>query len=162
MWPFLKKSRRKDAPPVDLDKPVANPSLLLAIEAMASEPGEGRVRTLVQELAKANYLVATMLDEADVEVSVPGAATFKKDSLIKVFEVRGPGEERALALFTDWDAIRKFTDKSVSGLVMPASQAWSFAARQYGNAVVNPAGPALPLNTAQVNELARISAPPQR
>ena len=51
-----------------------------------------------------------------------------------------------LPLFTDWDEIHRWIDQDVSTLVMPATDAFSFASKEdYAGAVVNSGGQALEL-----------------
>jgi hypothetical protein len=147
----------KDHLPVDLDQPIENPSLVTMIDAFAVKPDQQHLRRLLSELNHAVFLVVTLLDEAKMSSGdTPGLTTFEKGSLIKLLEFSGPSGGRALPLFTDWKAIRAWTDQEVSAFVMPANQAWSFALENYEAAVVNPAGPSLPLDRQQIAELARM------
>ncbi|MCG8405817.1 MAG: SseB family protein [Phycisphaerales bacterium] len=158
MWPFSKQPRNSITPPVDLDTPVTNPELVKAVDVFAVEQGPEQLEALLTALTQAVFLIATLMDEAKFAINKDqGSGTMEKGSRIKILEVEGPNGERVLPLFTDWDEIRKFTDQQVSTLVMPASQAWSFALQNYGAAVVNPGGKALPLDRAQVTELAQHS-----
>jgi hypothetical protein len=157
MWPFRRKSRPA-APPVDFDTPVTNPRLVAAISAFAATQGPPQVDALLLELQRAVFLVVTFMENARISQSqTDGKVTISKNSLIGILEVEDADGGRCLPLFSDWDAIRKFTNDSVSTLVMPAAQAWPFVAQNYGAAVVNPGGVALPLNCEQVDELACIA-----
>jgi hypothetical protein len=64
-----------------------------------------------------------------------------------------------LALFTDWEAMRSWTNEPVSSMIMPANQAWDFALAHYQGVVINPAGPSLELSRDQVEELRRRGRP---
>ena len=152
MWPF-RTQPKSVTPPVDLDKPVTNPALTAAMAGLGAGPDQAAIESLIRELNRAVYLVAILLDEANVTTRSPGQATFEKGSLIKMLAVADSNDRPLLLLFTDWDAIRKWTNESVSTLVMPADQAWEFALRQYHGAVINPAGPLLELNHNQLEDL---------
>ncbi len=157
MWPFRKESQLV-TPPVDLDVPVTNPALVAAIKCFAESQDEQRLVGLLSELRRSVYLIVVYMDKTAVDKQPDSnQATIKKGSIIGVLEVEGPDGGRSLALFSDWDSIRKFTSDEVSTLVMPAKQAWSFAVEKCGAAVVNPGGLALPLDRDQVNDLARTS-----
>ena len=160
MWPFSKKPTQI-APPVDLDTPVTNPKLVEAIDSFAKSKNKRQLENLLTELRRSVYLVVAHMDDATVRQK-PGSdqATIEKGSTIGIVEVDGPDGGRALPLFSDWDAIRKFTQDEVSTLVMPADQAWRFAAEKYDAAVVNPGGPALPLQSEQILDLASTSVAP--
>ncbi len=159
MWPFRKEREKQVVPPVNLDTPVTNPALLAAMSNLGSGTDPSRLDTLILELNRAVYLVATLLDQASAKERSPGEVTFEKGSLIKMLEVVNSSDHRLLPLFTDWDAIRKWTDESVSSMVMPAEQAWEFALAQYRGVVINPAGPMLELNRDQLEDLRRRGRP---
>lgn len=160
MWLFRRQSgARKSSPvvpPVDLDTPVTNPRLVSAISAFATDQSDARLNALLTELNNAVYLVATLLDEANVKATdTPGKVVFEKGSRIKVFTASDPDNNALLPLFTDWDAIRLWIQDPVETLVMPAADAWGFALNSYNGVIVNPAGPCLPLNRSQVEDLSR-------
>ena len=156
MWPFSKKQKPAIVPPVDLNQPVTNPRLVEAINSLTGTNDKEQIERLLSELNRANFLVATFMDEVVKEPSSQeGTVTFKKGSRIKTLMCMRPDGKGALALFTDWDEIRKFTGEQVSGMVMPAEQAWSFSLAGPGGAVVNPGGAALPLDEKQLQDLTR-------
>jgi len=159
MWPFQSQRAKQVTPPVDLDTPVRNPALLAAMNDVGRAPDASRLDALIRELNRGMYLVVTLLDQANVQPQSPGQVTFEKGSLIKVFEVADASDRRLLALFTDWDAIRKWTTEPVSSMVMPAPQAWDFALAKYQGVVINPAGPLLELNRNQIEDLQRRGRP---
>ncbi len=146
-------------PPVDLDTPVTNPALLAAMNGLGAGTDQRAIDTLIRELNRAVYLVATLFDQANVKQGSPGQMTFEKGSLIKVLVVTDSNERPLLPLFTDWDAIRKWTSDPVSSMVMPANQAWDLALDQYQGIVINPGGPVLQLNRNQLEDLRRRGGP---
>jgi hypothetical protein len=158
MWPFRKQPKKQVIPPVDLDTPVTNPALLAAINNLGSGADQSRLNALILELNRAVYLVATLLDEANVKEQSPGQVTFQKGSRVKVLGIMDTSNRPLLPLFTDWDAIRKWTNEPVSSMVMPAGQAWEFALAQYQGVVINPGGPLLELNRDQLEDLRRQAA----
>ena len=104
------------------------------------------------------FLVATLKDEVIETPAQPSTSTIQAGSRIKIIELHGPDGQRALPLFSDWQAIGAwFDEQRISTMVLPAVDAWSFAGR-FDEAVINPAGPTLTLNTEQTAELARLSA----
>lgn len=135
MWPFKKKRAVADKPPVDMNTPVTNPRLLRAMEAFGAAPSDATWAPLLRELQQAVFLGASFMDGAVIDRTGPGAAHIEGGSKIKLMLC---GEPPLLALFTDWDQLRKsVNDTGVSGLVMPAVQAWQFASH-HGGAVINP------------------------
>ncbi len=160
MWPFRRKRAKPTiVPPVDLDTPVTNPGLTGAIDALCAKRDEASLMAFVQQLLQANFLVATMLDEAQMRNTGGGQGTFQKGSLIKVLCVADANDRNLLPLFTDWDAIRAWTSEPVASMVMPGSQAWDFALSGYDGAVINPGGVALPLTRDQLEDLQRRGRP---
>ena len=160
MWPFKRKPDAPDASPAerpsDADSAVTNPRLLSTLTAFAADPSEDRLDALLTELNQAVYLVAALLDEAHVqETDTPGDVVFEKGSLIKVIAASDDDGNALLPLFTDWGAIKLWMEDPVQTLVMPAADAWTFALRDYNGVIINPAGPSLPLNRPQVEELHR-------
>lgn len=153
MWPFGKQREKQVTPPVDLDTPVTNPGLLTAMGGLEAGTDQAAIDRLIGELNRAVYLVATLLDQASVKERSAGQATLEAGSLIKVLGVSDSDDRSLLPLFTDWDAIRKWTGEPVSSMVMPASQAWEFALAEYQGVVINPAGPVLELNRDQLEDL---------
>ncbi len=154
MWPFRRQPNTV-TPPVDIDTPVTNPALTAAMARLGEGGDQAAIEAVLRELNRAVYLVAILLDEASVTTTSPGQATFNKGSVIKVLNCADSNDRPLLPLFTDWDAIRKWTNTSVSTLVMPADQAWDFALSQYQGAVINPAGPLLELSRDQLEDLRR-------
>jgi len=155
MWPFHKQREKHVTPPVDLDTPVTNPALLAAMNGLGAGTDQTATDTLIRELNRAVYLVATLLDQANVKQESPGHVTFEKGSLIKVLLVTTSDEQSLLPLFTDWDAIRTWTSDPVSSMVMSANQAWDLALEQYQGVVINPGGPVLELDRNQMEDLRR-------
>lgn len=142
-------------PPVDLNKPVENPALVQALERVAGDDSDDAKDALVRELQRANYLAAIIADEMKTTSPEPGMTTIKAGSVIKFVTCEKDGQH-FLPLFSDWAAIRAYTDQNVSTLVLPASEAWSFALDDdaYQGIVINPAHNALPLELPMVRYLA--------
>jgi hypothetical protein len=136
-------------PPVDLNKPVENPNLVVALKEFETKRSEQSQQELFRQLASANFLVAFFPDEMQTTPgSKAGQLTIEKDSLLKIPACADRDGKDHLPLFTDWPAIQAWIDKPVSTLVMPASDAWSFILSQphYAGAFVNPAGSRLQLS----------------
>ena len=152
----------KEKPAIDVNKPIENPALVAAIERLARENSDKAKDLLLVELNKANYLAAILTDE--MHTSAPdehGKTVIQKDSIIKVIETSDAHGNRYLPLFTDWKAIGEYTNKPVSTLVLPASDAWSFALHvgKYDGIVINPGRNALPLNKDMIKYLVSQTAP---
>lgn len=67
--------------------------------------------------------------------------TVKKGSTIKFLNCFDNENNCFLAIFTDWNEIRKWTEEDVSGFIMPAKDAWDFVSNQsevYSGIVINP------------------------
>ena len=58
-----------------------------------------------------------------------------------------------LAVFSDWDAVRKWTDQRVTGMVMPAKDVWGLAETDYDGVVLNPGGPSLELSLERIQAI---------
>jgi hypothetical protein len=143
-------------PPVDLNKPVENPELSLAMMAFSRSRNAQTEQELTLRLRSAVFLVPIITDEMRTTPgSEPGSATIEQGSLIKMLScIDGTGAQH-LPLFTDWPSIRAWTEQQVSTLVMPAADAWGFVLSQahYAGAVVNPGERALPLSRPLIQYL---------
>lgn len=143
-------------PPVDLNRPVENPELVKAIDALMTHDCEQTRHNLGLEVRKAVYLLPFLADE-DFHASDPdseGQTIIKKGSLMKILHVSDAQGDSHLALFTDWGQIGAWTKEAVNTLVLPAKDAWAFALNgPYAGVVINPGGNALPLSKEALVEL---------
>ncbi len=159
MWPFKKKRpSRKTATHAapDLDKPVENPQLSEALAGHASMPSDETWRELLIQVSRANYLVAVLDDETNIELDQqPDTTVIKKGSRLAILFCQNDQGQKLATLFTDREQIQAWTDQRVSTLVMPAEQAWEFVASQsmYDGVVINPAGWPLELDRRQIGLL---------
>lgn len=146
------------APPIDINKPVENPSLVAALKRMATDSSPSSQENLLRELNNAVYLMAIFSDELyTAEPDAQGRTVVEKDSKIKVIGTSDSEGNPYLPLFTDWGAIQKYIKEPVNTLVLPAADAWSWALNmgQYHGVVINPAENALPLSRKQIEFLQR-------
>ena len=145
----------------DLNVPVANAALVLAMERLARDNSDAAKDALLLELNKANYLALSVgkglsqgLVATQGQALLPAGARF--DLLLA-----GKQGKNYLVLFTDWDAIRAYTQEEVTALVLPAQDAWSFfsstLAATCEGIVINPAHNALPLRKPMIAYLAAAS-----
>lgn len=146
-----------DSPaPVDVNKPVENPKLVAAIDRLLSDSSNKAKDELLLELNRANFLAAIFTDEMHTsEPDKDGKTVIEKDSLIKVLNTSDADGNTYLPLFTDWKEIKKYIDKPVNTLILPASDAWDWALKMgdYHGIVINPGHNALPLNIEQIKYL---------
>jgi len=138
----------KVIPPVDLNKPVENPLLKGAIEKFLNGNHEKFNEEIISCLQQANYLLPT-LNFPEPSALEQGKPQFKiaKGSQIALFNVI-KNNKKFLAVFTDWEEIRRYTNKNVSTLVMPGKDLCSFVLKQGVNdgVVINVAGRPLGLS----------------
>ncbi len=145
-------------PPVDLDQQVENPDLLSAIIAFASAKGPVTERRMQQAFNRAVFLVATDFSDATVAPTEGGEAsqtTIQAGSKITMRSVQSEGGDRLLPIFSDWDAIRRWTETPVHGLVVPAAEVWSLALSIHDGAILNPAGPFIVLDRPTIQAIQR-------
>lgn len=144
-----------EEPKLDLDKAVENPALVRAMEQLATTNNEGNRDQLVGELEHAEFLAAILpVDARKPSTDPPGATIVSKGTRFDVLAAGKDGKSWLL-LFTDWAQLRMYTNKNVSGWVLPASDAWAFGLRNgFEGIVVNPARNALPLQRQMVQYLA--------
>ena len=95
-----------------------------------------------------------------VEEESVGVKKIAKGSKFGVLSA-GKDGKNFLVLFTDWRALRAHTKLEVTGWVLPAKDAWSFALQgtTYDGVVINPAHNALPLARPMLEYLSRGSKP---
>ena len=141
----------------DINTPVNNPALTTALADNARHDTPDTRRALTAQLMQATFLVAILTSEVQEEpAAAPGQVTWEVGSRFSVL-LSGDGQGgRRLPLFTDWEALRQWTDEPVSGLVMPAAEAWAFALADntYTGVVVNPATDGLVFGPAALAQLA--------
>jgi hypothetical protein len=146
---------------LDLNKPVVNAGLSLAMDRLTRDSSDAAKDALLLELNKANYLAVSVgkslsegIASSNGQALLPAGARF--DLLMA-----GKQGKNYLLLFTDWDAIRAYTKEDVTAIVLPAKDAWSFfsstlAATNEG-IVINPAHNALPLRKPMIAHLTAAS-----
>lgn len=153
----LAQGQQPVAAKVDLNKPVVNTGLSLAMDRLTNDSSDAAKDALLLELNKANYLALSVgkglsegIASSNGQAILPAGARF--DLLMA-----GKQGKNYLLLFTDWDAIRAYTKEDVTAIVLPAKDAWSFfsttlAATNEG-IVINPAHNALPLGKRMISYL---------
>ena len=151
---------------LDLNKPVVNAELSLAMDRLSRDTSDAAKDALLLELNKANYLAVSVgkglsegIASSNGQALLPAGARF--DLLMA-----GKQGKNYLLLFTDWDAIRAYTKEDVTAIVLPAKDAWSFfsstLAATYEGIVINPAHNALPLRKPMISYLAAASSKAER
>jgi hypothetical protein len=135
-----------DRPPIDLDQPVSNPALKEALEAHSRAPTARTLTRMADEMRKSHLLVAFLADEFRTQPGdAAGMATVEAGSVLKILLTQdAQGNSLSLA-FTDWDEIRRWTKETVSTLVMPASDlySWAFESTKSVGVLLNPGGAAV-------------------
>jgi hypothetical protein len=146
-------------PPVDLNTAVENPSLVRAMNRVAAENTAAAKDLLLLELQRANYLAAMLPDGEKALGTKPGLTVLKKGTRFGVLSA-GKGGKNYLVLFSDWKALKGYTKLEVTGWVLPARDAWSFALQgsTYDGVVINPAHNALPLERPMLEFLFKNAA----
>jgi hypothetical protein len=137
--------------PVDLDKPVENPELSAALREFVANRDARTEQELTQQLRRAVFLVPMLADQVQIGAAAePGSHVIEQGSRIKILSCVDSAGAQHLPLFTDWAALRTWTEQPVSTLVVPAAEAWEsvLSRSEYAGAVLNPGGGehALPLN----------------
>ena len=146
----------KTEPPVDLNKPVENPSLVLVLETLLKNPDDVTREKLDPELNRANYLVP--IKNSELHTSPPdknGRSVTTEKSKFNIVVISSPEGKPFIPLFTDWNAIKKWSDQNVQTLVLPAKEAWNFVLNrtEIEGAVINPGYVSLPLDRKYLESL---------
>ncbi len=152
----LNASAETVTPPVNLNKPIENPALVRAIDRVAKENSDAVRNQLQRELQHANYLAAVLQDGDKSAGLKAGKTTLKKGTRLNVLTAQKAGKHY-LVLFTDWQALKAYTTLEVTGWVLPARDAWSFALKDaaFDGVVINPAHNALPLDRPMLESLSK-------
>jgi hypothetical protein len=140
---------------IDVNQPIYNPSLVNAMARVATEGSDEAKDELLAELQQANYIAAMFTDGLKVSPSSEESQeTIEKGSTFGVLSAEKDGKNY-LVLFTDWEALGAYTDKKVSGWILPSKEAWSFSLQgnTYDGVVINPAHNALPLERPMLEYL---------
>ena len=142
-------------PKLDVDKAVENPALVRVMGQLAAENSETNRDQLIGELEHAEFLAAILPDDGKTPFDgPPGAKVVSKGTRFNVLAAGKDGKSWLL-LFTDWAQLRMYTNKNVTGWVLPASDAWAFGLQTgFDGIVVNSAHNALPLRHEMVQYLA--------
>ncbi|BAV34212.1 hypothetical protein SCL_1921 [Sulfuricaulis limicola] len=142
---------------MDLNTAVENPSLVHAMDRVVSENSTAAKDLLLLELQRANYLAAMLPDGEKPSIGIkPGRTVLKKGTHFGVLSA-GKDGKNYLVLFSDWKALKAYTKLEVTGWVLPAHDAWSFALQgsTYDGVVINPAHNALPLERPMLEFLSK-------
>lgn len=140
---------------VDATRPVENPELVRAIAQLAEDGSEETQKALWGQLHHAVFLVPTLPDEIELAPDEEeGRATLLEGSILQFLAGEQDGQSYLL-VFTDWQALREFTDREVGAVVMTAEEAWQFALEHdiYDGVVINAGGTALPLERHQLEAM---------
>jgi hypothetical protein len=154
-------SQEFEVPPVDLTRPIENPSLVEAIEAHAGGPDPRSLRALLEEILKSTLLMAIRTDRPQGDA---GDATsmekLEKGATIQILHVTNDQGLKLLALFSDWEQLNAF-GQGFDASVAAAKQALNFALSQgYDGLVINPGGSAVELHTPHIKALLAGDLPP--
>lgn len=141
--------------PPDVQQPVENPELLAALQEFVTTRDARTEQELTRQLRQAVFLVPMLADEISIgEGAEPGSDVIEQGSRIKILSCVDNAGASHLPLFTDWTALRAWSDKPLSTLMVPAAEAWEavLSRDEYAGAVVNPGGGqhALPLTRETV------------
>jgi hypothetical protein len=91
---------------VDVNKPVTNPALVAAIEAVRAEFNGETEATFLTELKQARFLSPVTITPKP-EAGADGEITLPQDTTISFFTLNG-ASGAFLPAFTDWDELRKW------------------------------------------------------
>jgi hypothetical protein len=140
---------------IDLTQSIENPDLVRALERLAADTSDAAKDEVVAQLQRATFLMVILKDELETPEENQGPVVFDKGSRIQILTAESDDGNVFLPLFTDWQAIRDYTEDPVNGLIMPAKDAWAFALHDeiYEGVVINPAGEPLPLGRPMVEFL---------
>lgn len=147
--------------PANVNTPVTNPALAAALAADAQHDTPDTRREVTRTLREATFLVAILTDDVqETPGEAPGQATWQVGSHFSVLLAGDGHDGKLLPLFSDWEALRQWTDQPVSGLLMPADEAWVFALADdtYTGVVLNPATDGLTFSRTALAQLAGRSA----
>lgn len=142
---------------LDLNTPVANAALSLAMERLARDTSDAAKDGLLIELNKANYLALSVGKDLSGAIASPQGQAMLPAGARFDLVLAGKQGKNYLVLFTDWEAIRAYTKEDVTAIVLPAREAWSFfsttLAATCEGIVINPAHNALPLRKPMISYL---------
>jgi hypothetical protein len=159
-----KKYSEKVVPPVDLNKPVENPECKAAISEFIKSGTKLPQIGFLSILNKANYLIAVLIeptpekDSQAIKEEFGTRISFKPGTVLKLLSCTDPEKNNYLAVFTDWEEIKKFTNVPVNTLVMPGKDLWAFALKDnlYKGIIINPSGIPIRLNNLQMEHLLKL------
>lgn len=131
-------------------RPIANPELIDAIDAIKGDQSEPAQYALTLALQRGLYLVPVFRGGPD--------AQSPDDESLQVLVCSDESGAEFLPLFTDEAALKAWTREKVSAMVLTAPEAWEFILEQPSCAggVINPGDRALPLNREMVGILKKM------
>ena len=92
---------------VDVSRPVTNPALAAAIDAVRANFSGETEAALIAEIKKAHFL-SPVTFSIPPEPSGEGKATIKEKTVISFFGLTDTEGANMLPAFTDWDELRKW------------------------------------------------------
>jgi hypothetical protein len=126
---------------IDVYKAIENPDLKRIISRFKDERTEANAMEFGKRLNRATFLSPMAMDEMKMSLKDDGTTIVEVGSKIKLLNCFNEHGECFFPLFTDWDAIRAWTNQNVGGLIMPAIEAWEYVIEQpdyYKGIVINP------------------------
>jgi hypothetical protein len=154
-----KKSDVKDS--VDVNKPIENPDLKKSFELFESNKSENNLKTVLNELVKANFLVLVITDEMKISNNGKDNENFvEKGSSIKFLNCYDQNQKPFLPIFTDWqeaDLWLKKRDINISAFIMTTIEAFEFAtnSKVSNGVIINPGSIGWEMNKEQLRNFIR-------
>ena len=141
---------------IDLNKPVTNPELLEAIDAMKRDGSSENLDHVINEVMRANFLSPVIITPAP-EADESGSTVLKAETTISFHMITDSVGKSYFPAFTDWDELRKWNkEENMQTLISTFDDYAAMVLGENGRSegfVINPFGTNIPFSRDMIESL---------
>lgn len=141
---------------IDINKPVANPALIAAIEALKQEGSPDNLNRVVNEVVHANFLSPVTISPMP-EFNSGEEATLKEGATVSFHLIENSSEGSYFPAFTDWEELRKWNAADDMQTLISTFDDYAFMVlgedSDSAGFVINPFGANLPFTREMINSI---------
>lgn len=142
---------------IDINKPVTNPELVEAINAIAENNTKENQDRVINEVMKAHFLSPVIISPTPESSGNNGETVLKENTKINFSIIENTANQHYFLAFTDWDELRKWhVNENQQTLILTFDDLAAMVLDEKGNSdgfVINPFGGNITFNKNMVTSL---------
>jgi quinol monooxygenase YgiN len=96
---------------VDVNRPVENPSFVMAMNELLATPSPASEAAFLEELRKAHFLAPVAITPQPQPADETGKTTLQESTTIAFQMITNDAQQNFFLLFTDWEELRKWRNE---------------------------------------------------